>query len=436
MKSESNEVNPRPAHQWRRIALGVSLVLNLVLLYLIRFPTKPPVADPADRPGARVVPAAAVGGGPNDFGDPSTQNPSTVTGRSTPWSQLVSNDLLEFAARLRAVGCPDQTVCDILTPQIREATRHRKLEAESAADYWAVGAERRRLKAESDESIRRVVQEEEGLIQSLGCSDSIGGMRSALRADWFRREWILLGFIEASRLAVVTESFSHEAAWVSEMKSKTGGILLPEERAELLARRSRFTEELGQHVSPRDQEEMKLRAWVLMQGSEREASLVDLGLTGPEYREYCRLVVDGLPDLVDEATDYDGLLRLPELREDPRRQHQALRELFGDERYRRYRQCEDSGFAAVQELARESGQDPDLAQPAFDVVDHLRNELIPEVRRRWVEDPVAGVMQLRELRDQFHQEVRQLLGGLPEDRLNGLVKDWLNAAIREGWSPP
>jgi len=62
------------------------------------------------------------------------ENPPTGVDRSTPWSRLVSDDLSEFAARLRAAGCPDQTVCDILMPRIREATRVRKLEAEFAAD--------------------------------------------------------------------------------------------------------------------------------------------------------------------------------------------------------------------------------------------------------------------------------------------------------------
>jgi len=270
----------------------------------------------------------------------------------------------------------------------------------------------------------------------MGCSDFIGGMHSALRADWFRREWILLGFIEPGRLAMVTDSFDHEGAWVKEQHARTGGILLPEERTEILARRARFEDELGRWITPAEMKELELRAWVLMEGAEQGSSLVNLELSGHEFREYCRIMAVDSLDLVDEATDYGDLLGLPDPPQDPRRQNQALRELLGDERYRRYRQAEDSGFGAVQELARESGQDLDLLQPAFDVVERFRSEWIPEAQRRWTDDPVAGLAQLRDLRSQIQEELLQRLDGLPEDRVRGLVGDWLNAAIREGWSQP
>lgn len=141
-------------------------------------------------------------------------------------------------------------------------------------------------------------------------------------------------------------------------------------------------------------------------------------------------------NLVDEATDYGDLLGLPDASLDPREQNKALQKLLGDERYRQYRQAEDSGLRAVQELARESGQDLEFVQPAFDMVERLRSEWIPEVQRRWTDDPVAGLAELRDLRNQIQEELLQRLAGLPEDRVRSLVGDWLNDAIREGWSQP
>lgn len=429
MKPESENQKPRPARRWARVALGGSLGLNLLLLLALRFPGVVLATVAPAGPASDVTPQANRGPVVSE-GAP-VSNDSSAMDRSTPWSRLVSANVLEFAARLREAGCPDQTVCDILSPQIRATTLRRKLDAEYAPDYWAVGAERRRLTAQANEALLRLNHEEARLMDVLGCSDAVETSGSNLRA-----EWVLMGFLDPSRLLRSAEALARESRWVKEQDARTGGILLPEERAEILARRARFEVELGRWITSGEIEELELRTWVLMEGADLGSSLVNLELSGHEFREYCRIrAVDSL-DLVEEATDYGDLLGLPGPPDNPRRQNQALRELLGDERYRRYRQAKDSGFGAVQELARESGQDLDLLQPAFDVVERFRSEWIPEVQRRWTDDPVAGLEQLRDLRSQIQEGLLQRLDGLPDDRVRGLVGNWLNAAIREGWSQP
>jgi hypothetical protein len=277
----------------------------------------------------------------------------------------------------------------------------------------------------------RLNQEEARVRDALGCSDALVKIGSDLRA-----EWVLIGFLDLSRLPGLAEALARESRWVKEQDARTGGILLPEERTEILARRARFEDELGRWITPAELKELELRAWVLMEGAKQGSSLSDLELSGHEFREYCRIMAEDPLDLVDEATDYGDLLGLPDPPLDPRAQNRALREMLGEERYRQYRQAEDSGLRAVQELARESGQDLDVDQPAFDVVERLRSEWIPNVQRRWTDDPVAGLAELRDLRNQIQEELLQRLDGLPEDRVRSLVGDWLNAAIREGWSQP
>ncbi|MBN9692981.1 MAG: hypothetical protein J0M24_22285 [Verrucomicrobia bacterium] len=429
MKLESENLRPRATRRWAWTILGVSLGLNLLLLLALWWPK--PFLAPAvpDQPVSAGTPRSARG--PVVSEETPVSNASRAADLSTPWSRLVSTNVLEFAARLREAGCPDQTVCDILSPRIRERIRRDKMEAEYAPNYWAVGAERRRLEAQTDESMLRLNQEEARLGDALGCSDALEKIGSDLRA-----EWVLIGFLDPSRLPRLAEALARESRWVKEQDARTGGILLPEERTEILARRARFEDELGRWITPAELEELVLRAWVLMEGAKQEGSLSDLELSGHEFREYCRIMAEDPLNLVDEATDYGDLLGLPDASLDPREQNRALQKLLGDERYRQYRQAEDSGLRAVQELARESGQDLEFVQPAFDMVERLRSEWIPEVQQRWTDDPVAGLAELRDLRNQIQEELLQRLAGLPEDRVRSLVGDWLNDAIRESWSQP
>lgn len=70
---------------------------------------------------------------------PATTPASTNSPQATPWATIESKDLVQFIAHLRAIGCPEQTVRDMVTFRICREYRDRFLafeaERERSWDY-------------------------------------------------------------------------------------------------------------------------------------------------------------------------------------------------------------------------------------------------------------------------------------------------------------
>ena len=419
---------PQASQNRRRTewVLAASLGLNLVLLWALgihrqwapNWPWENSKGERLAEAGTRPVFAALP------------KNSIPPIHRSTPWSRLASTNFLEFADRLRRAGCPDQTVCDILTPQIHDYFESQIVQLDYVGPYWALGDERRRLQTEAAESKARAKEEEAKWVETLGCFQS----REFL--DHSSLTWIVGGFLGADRFRHVMKLISGESEFVRQWDERTDGVLLPEERAQLLARRAEFETELNRWLTPQEQKEIQLRIWVLMRGIKSDSATDALGMSSHEYREFCEIQAGGRFGLHDYAANYPRLLQIPEPLANPRQQAAALQQLLGEERYWSYRHQLDPHFESVQTLARESGLDPTVAAAAFAEVEAFQTQWVPEARRQWATNPAAGLDQLRELRHQFQERLTQHLGELPEDKMQTLLEQWLNDAIREGWSQP
>ncbi len=101
-----------------------SLAVNVILvgagIYLVQedlgdLSSTPPLIvcvshgrpEVAQQPAADAVPAAT-----NDL-------------RRSNWRRVQSEDYAQYVARLRKLGCPDKTVCDIVTADVNEMFRRR-----------------------------------------------------------------------------------------------------------------------------------------------------------------------------------------------------------------------------------------------------------------------------------------------------------------------
>jgi hypothetical protein len=120
-----------------KTALSISIFLNCALLGILAFlllsgrlgrnPVDAPVNADTLRPGSEAVMSAPVA------------TPATVV---TPfqWSQIESADYPSYIANLRAIGCPEQTIRDIITADVDSnlyAARRQPLEEKRAAPTLA-----------------------------------------------------------------------------------------------------------------------------------------------------------------------------------------------------------------------------------------------------------------------------------------------------------
>jgi len=109
--------------------LQISLILNLVLLGMAWWRS-----DPGDSSGSKIAthpppPATAF--------KRLARATTVTTAPPTPWAALDTTDPAQLIANLRAIGCPEQTIRDLVVFRICGAYRARILEAEAwAARSW------------------------------------------------------------------------------------------------------------------------------------------------------------------------------------------------------------------------------------------------------------------------------------------------------------
>lgn len=359
--------------------------------------------------------------------------PTPAPDRTTPWSRMASTNFLEFAARLREAGCPEETVCDILVPQIETRFKQLRSNTRHQGEFWAMGEERRQIEREAEDQIERAERQELELLDGLRCTNPVDGLDGNREFD--RIVGLLAGFLGPERLTRLARAITREERVIRHWKSRTHGIVLPEEQEELRARKEEFEAGLSSWITAEELGELGLRLWALQNESGHAAAFRQMTLTSEEYREFCRILSKGDEGFMEEALNYGDLLDKATTPMNRRQTDAALRTLLGEERFAVFRQSRDPSFAAIRELAVQGGQDPLVAAEAMAVVEAFRTE-VPSLRKLWSEDPGSALQQLRERREDLRQELGERLGSLPEEKREKLVSGWIDQATREEWSHP
>jgi hypothetical protein len=152
--------------------LILSIGLNVLLLgFLLR---------PAHTPPAEVAPkqsAATVATAPGPGGIPTPQNGQAITNtivREITWEQVESPDYREYIANLRAIGCPEETIRDIILADVNKLYEEKKKQARGGPrrfEFWK--ATNHPMAAimgdpETMQQMRALEEEKAGVLRALG----------------------------------------------------------------------------------------------------------------------------------------------------------------------------------------------------------------------------------------------------------------------------
>jgi len=151
-----------------RLLVWFSLGLNLLLLAVVcHFALRRPVPRPVPRE-VRQTPR------PEPDGASTTEtNPALAV--TTPgveafsWAQLASADFKVYRDRLRAIGCPEETVRDIILAEINEKFRPRRAEIVASVQgrYWEVAAKGRDAFDQWEDPLKKLNEEQQALITEV-----------------------------------------------------------------------------------------------------------------------------------------------------------------------------------------------------------------------------------------------------------------------------
>jgi hypothetical protein len=335
------------------------LVLGAVQVF--RPPVKPgrPLA-PADQP----VEVTAIAGGSNI----STGEISFVTNRFE-WGQIASTNYEELAANLRAVGCPERTVRDIVLGEVWRAWDAFQHPEYDHQPFWLSGP---RLAA-----TQRKREAEEQRLQS----ELAGTMRKLFNDEWspeLPRDPIA-DDVMLSRLItgdVPEEKFERALGVLVALKqkkdTKSQRLLLDEDYAAIGLERDEAERTFLAMFSPAEFEEFRARVG-MVQLITRSEALLELGLAPARLRQIALATSEVRPLGWNFLNLDEG--ESPEARQArDEKFEEVIHQNLGDDSFAQF---EDSRYRTICKFARANGLAADTARK----MDEIRKVAAEETRR-------------------------------------------------------
>ncbi len=303
--------------------------------------------------------------------------PIVVRTNAFQWGQLESEDYRTYINRLRSIGCPEETIRDIviadleklMAPEVRQAEGKRE-----PPKYWEPKALARTLdtldklgkKQDIDFRKREVVRE------LLGIDLAAERARVKGESDFYEER---LGFLDAEkqgRIRMAMEKANREEAALREKSWLENDELTAEDKAQLKEIQKQKDQSIASVLSPDELDQYNL--WFSSSAYRvRDAFLV----LEPNEADFLALYhiqkeFDDKWEGVDPAT----LVGVERAAYDQAKQQyeNSIREHLGPERYEKYLQTREPDFQQLQDTIAQFGLSPDVAQQVYDFKKTLTDE--------------------------------------------------------------
>jgi hypothetical protein len=314
--------------------LTASLALNLALgIYVLRRPT-----------GLEAVEQKMEAGGPG-VGAIKKNRQSATLGMTNAakgrvdWESVESADYKEYIENLRTIGCPEETIRDIIRADVKKLYAEKRKEVRQAAprfEYWKGDDFLRGAGREAWMKLLSLNDEEGKVLRALGIEPEINlkDAKNSAAMDWMldfldegkKAELFRLRKEVDEKLALRDESVNVEQV-LKEMDQKLKAMLTPEEA---LLYDLRFSiHARGGHGLFEPTEEEFIELYKARKAAADEAESLEPPRTVAERRER------------REASERDL--------------QAAIEQALGPERYAEYQMGQDYAYRQIRDAAKEAG---------------------------------------------------------------------------------
>ncbi|HEY6168392.1 MAG TPA: hypothetical protein VI454_10155 [Verrucomicrobiae bacterium] len=247
--------------------LLVSVSVNVALATAIfRSRTPEPVANAPVAPQPFRFPKAPAPkqSTPAPASETETNNAAVATALFN-WSELEADDYREYIARLRALGCPERVIRDIIIAEISKLYRPKLaalLPPKDERPYWQRNEYERydhrgRQTKEQREQTRALEKEQDELIKSLLGQDVF----TLMRDDWGEPDGLaaMLGKLSKEQREIVERMYERFSETQQEFHTQRAGYYDEEDQREGRAIQRKFIAELATVLTPEQIEQYELR---------------------------------------------------------------------------------------------------------------------------------------------------------------------------------
>jgi hypothetical protein len=341
-----------------RVLLWVSLGLNIALaVMLVRF--SPEVTNQS----------AAVAVLPPPIDAPRTYKTNVVVRRQNfTWDEIESADFPSYIANLRAIGCPEATIRDIIVADVNQLfTRRRATEVITAEQKW--------WRSEPDPEVTQMASEK---LQALE-TERRTLLSTLLGPDWESSYYPYPAHPDSpsldgpilGALPPQTKQAVHDIESRATERRKTYLDSLQKEGegkqpdpAELARMRQQTRAELAQALNPEQLEEYLLR--YSSHASSLRSELHGLANTPDQFRALFHLTdpIDQQLQLLSNTNDAAIAARRQEL---VKERDQGIQQMLGTDDYKEYKLAQDALYREVHAVAQQAGTPADKILPLYEI---------------------------------------------------------------------
>ena len=354
MTAQSKSIRPRAGSVTPTLLVLASLGLNVFLAaqLLHRRPSlapqpASPAGSPAERPTA-TTPALAA---------PSAVADSAATNVPAPfhWSAVEAGDYRQYIANLRAVGCPEQVIQDIILPDLNQvfAPRAMAIWKPRVTEYWQKYRDER-LSPDQTKQLMAVSKDKAAVLQDLlGVRVSEQELMDVLHLQLHFSERGLL-FLPADRRAAALQGLAEVDFETKEVELRSRHHYTQAEEQKLCDEKLDL---LAKTLSPEELLEFRLRNSKTAQSLRAEVEFFNC--TPEEFRQLM------------ESRERAGNKNLGNLADRTAATGEA-RKLFGDERAKEFERVTDLYYINARRAAEEQGVPLERVDQAWQVTRDAR----------------------------------------------------------------
>ena len=295
------------------------------------------------------------------------------------WAAIESKEYPAYVANLRAVGCPEKTVRDIILPEIEELYALKRAELSTELQFWVSGAARAEANRERYRRLTELNAEQTALIKQVLGLDWETGSKSVTRGQEFEYmiAYLLTTTLSPAQAKLVMSRIDAYEAQQRQLHQEARGVLTPEDKVKLRELVTEFRKEISKLMSAQEFEEFNLKAAAIeqLQLAER-LSEVGLTLSPNEFREIVRLqsagsdMFGGLFQTDLEDDDENPLAKIQRQKE----AETEIRTLLGESRYAQFQEVADDSLRYSLQFAKARDLPTSVGRALYEVQQAAQEE--------------------------------------------------------------
>jgi hypothetical protein len=394
------------------VFFAVSVALNLALAgWMVLGPSKESsaVVEPSSE-GERAKPATVASGG-SEPGESRVGDMEAVgegsgsEGKRFTWHEVESADYREYVANLRSIGCPEETIRDIIRADVKKLFEEKKRQARGGPrkfEYWKASGNPMAAMLGDPETRQRMEaleKEKAEILKALGIEPD--PMQSILEMAVNPMD-TMFDFLTDDKKAQVMSAM---ADMQKAMADVAGDVMMDGEG--ILKAQRDMEAAIREVLTPEEFRDYQLRFSMTANMMRQQ-----LGAFGPNEEEF--LSIFELREAFDQEYLVLGMGNPTEAEQRQRAEAEAalkeqIKATLGEARYAEYERSQDYEFQQMHRVVERAGLDPGVAVEVYDMK-QVAQEEANKVRMNGDMDASAKQAALLAIRQETERAFQEKLG--------------------------